>query len=92
MAIAIWQAEEPASRPANPPRGHPTGPTDLSHAARRASAEDRLAQLAASVGPLRRVLAAIAARLVATRAWERLCYTRLSDYARERPGLSARQL
>ena len=55
-------------------------------------AEDLLAELAASVGPLRRVLAAVAARLVATRAWERLCYARLSDYARERPGLSARQL
>jgi len=58
----------------------------------RASPEDQLARLAASVGPLRRVLAAIAARLVATKAWERLCYARLSDYARERPGCSARQL
>jgi len=57
-----------------------------------ARAEDRLARLAAAVGPLRRVLAAIAERLIATRAHERLCYARLSDYARERPGLSARQL
>jgi hypothetical protein len=55
-------------------------------------AEARLARLAASAGPLRRVLAAIAARLVATRAHERLCYARLADYARERPGVSARQL
>jgi len=54
--------------------------------------EGRLAQLAAASGPLRRLLAALAARLVATRAWERLCYARLSDYARERPGLSARQI
>jgi hypothetical protein len=54
--------------------------------------EQRLARLAAAVGPLRRVLAAIAARLVATRAYERLCYARLADYARERPGVSARQL
>jgi hypothetical protein len=56
------------------------------------SVEARLAELAASVGPLRRVLAAIAARFVTVRAHERLCFTRLSDYARERPGLSARQL
>jgi hypothetical protein len=38
------------------------------------------------------VLAAIAARLIASRAHERLCYARLGDYARERPGVSARQL
>jgi hypothetical protein len=56
------------------------------------SAETQLAELAASVGPLRRVLASIAERLVTTRAHEQLCYARLSDYARERPGLSARQL
>jgi hypothetical protein len=37
-------------------------------------------------------MAAIAERFVSTRAHERLCYARLSDYARERPGLSARQL
>ena len=55
-------------------------------------AEVRLAQLAACAGPLRHVLAAIAARLIAARAHERLCYARLADYARERPGVSARQL
>lgn len=55
-------------------------------------AETQLVELAASVGPLRRVLAAIAERLITTRAHEQLCYARLSDYARERPGLSARQL
>jgi hypothetical protein len=54
--------------------------------------EDRLAQLAGALGPLRRVLAAIAERLIATKAPERLCYGRLGDYARERLGLSARQL
>jgi hypothetical protein len=54
--------------------------------------EERLARLAAAVGPLRRVLAAVAARLVEMRACERLCYARLADYARERPGVSARQL
>jgi hypothetical protein len=64
----------------------------LEPARERRVPEDELAQLAASVGPLRRVLAAIAARLVDTKGWQRLCYARLSDYARERPGLSARQL
>jgi hypothetical protein len=54
--------------------------------------EERLAELAAAFGPLRRVQAAIAARLVATRGWERLCYARLADYARERPGISDRQI
>ncbi len=54
--------------------------------------EDRLAWLAAAVGPLRRVLAAIAGRLIATKAPERLCFARLGDYARERVGVSPRQL
>ncbi|MBW2275622.1 MAG: hypothetical protein JRG96_20370, partial [Deltaproteobacteria bacterium] len=48
--------------------------------------EDRLAL------PVRRVLAAVAARVIDTRGYERLGYARLADYARERPGLSARQL
>ncbi len=55
-------------------------------------AEVRLARLSGAVGPLRRVLAAIAGRLIATKAHERLCYARLGDYARERPGISARQI
>jgi len=42
--------------------------------------------------PLRHTLARIAARFVATRAWERLGFARLADYARERAGLSARQI
>jgi len=54
--------------------------------------EQQLSRLAGAVGPLRRVLAALAERLIATKAPERLCYARLGDYARERPGLSARQL
>jgi len=41
---------------------------------------------------VRFALARIAEQLVATRAWERLGFARLADYARERPGLSARQL
>jgi hypothetical protein len=58
----------------------------------RQPTERRLAELAAEVGPLRRLLAAVAARLIETRAYERLCYARLSDYGRERAGVSARQL
>ena len=57
-----------------------------------APAEERLARLAAAFGPLRRVLAAISERLIATKAYERLCYARLGDYARERPGISVRQI
>jgi len=53
--------------------------------------ETRLAELARSGAPLRRVLAALAGRLVATRAWDRLGYVRLRDYAVERLGLSPRQ-
>ncbi len=55
-------------------------------------AEDRLAELARAGGPLRRGMAALAALLVECKAWERLGYARLSDYARERLGRSARQL
>jgi hypothetical protein len=60
----------------------------------RTGTEGGLPLLAAarSRAPLRLALARIAARLVATRAWERLGFARLADYARERTGLSARQL
>jgi len=56
------------------------------------SPEGRLARLGAALGPLRRVQAALAERLRASRAWERLCYARLGDYARERLGVSSRQV
>ena len=58
----------------------------------RLGAEHRLAALARAGGPLRHVRAALAGRLVERKAWERLGYARLSDYARERLGRSARQL
>jgi len=54
--------------------------------------EEQLARLAGVLGPLRRLLAAIGERLIETKAHQRLCYARLGDYARERLGLSARQL
>jgi hypothetical protein len=50
----------------------------------------RLATLGRARGPLRAVLARIACHLVAIRGWERIGYARLSDYAGERLGLSAR--
>jgi len=43
-------------------------------------------------GPLRAVLAHIASRLVFVRAWERIGYARLSDYAVECLGISARSV
>ncbi|MBW2274390.1 MAG: HNH endonuclease [Deltaproteobacteria bacterium] len=48
--------------------------------------------LARSQAPLRRVLAALAGRVVEGRTWERFGFVRLADYARERLGVSARQL
>jgi hypothetical protein len=47
---------------------------------------------ARSRGPVRAALAKIANELVRRRAWEPLCYARLSDYADERVGLSARTI
>jgi hypothetical protein len=57
-----------------------------------ASPEVRLLQLARSRGALRRELAQVAGRIVAVRSWERIGFARLADYARERVGLSARQV
>lgn len=54
--------------------------------------EQALAQLAADRGPLRRQLARIAHRLVATDAFEALGYVRAGDHARERLGISGREL
>ena len=52
----------------------------------------RLTELARNGAPLRRALARIAGTFVERRAWEPLGFARLADYARERPGLSAREL
>lgn len=52
----------------------------------------RLEALARSQAPLRRALARVAGRIVAVRSWERLGFARVGDYARERAGLSGRQL
>jgi hypothetical protein len=52
----------------------------------------RLVELARAGAPLRRALAAIAAAVVARRAWDALGFVRARDYAVERLGLSARQL
>jgi hypothetical protein len=60
--------------------------------AERIDHQERLLTLARSRAPLRRALAAIAGRIVSTRSWERIGFARLADYARERVGLSARQV
>ena len=52
----------------------------------------KLTALCNERGPLRAVLARIAWRLVWLRAWERLGFARLSDYATECLGLSARSV
>jgi len=57
-----------------------------------AEVEARLVALARGPGALRRALARVAGRVVATRAWGRLGYARLEDYATERAGVSGREL
>jgi len=52
----------------------------------------RLVGLCRQRGPLRAVLARIAARLVEASVWERIGYARLSDFAAECLGLSARSV
>lgn len=76
--------------PAAPP--HPAWEGGLERDRPGEPAEDRLARLASALGPLRRVMAALAERLVAKDAPARLGYARLGDYARERLGISARQV
>src|SRR5436309_1799706 len=63
-----------------------------SRAGRDVDAEAELAALARGSPPLRRALARVAGRMVATRGWERFGFARLEDYAAERPGVSAREL
>jgi hypothetical protein len=60
--------------------------------AHRLDVEQRLEELAGAAGPARRVLVGLAGQLVSRRAFERLGYARLSDYARERLGVSARSV
>ncbi len=76
----------PMARPAYPDA------TDRDACAPHPDPESELALLTAAGGPLRRALAAICARLLDAQAYEKLCYARLRDYARERAGVSARQL
>jgi len=48
-----------------------------------------LVEQARGAAPLRRALAALAGRIVASQAWAELGYARLADYVRERAGLTA---
>ncbi len=54
--------------------------------------ERALGELARARGPLRRIVAALAARFVARQGWVEIGFSRLGDYARERLGVSARSL
>jgi hypothetical protein len=63
---------------------------DLRRAERPWELDRKLVALCRERGPLRAVLSRVAFRLVELRAWERLGYARLSDYAAECLGLSAR--
>jgi hypothetical protein len=62
------------------------------HAPVAAYSDAPLAALAAADARLRRALARIAGFVVACRAWEPLGYVRAGDYARERAGMSGREL
>ena len=73
----------------------PDRPAELAcmESSRASEAGDaRLAAFSVARAPLRRALARVAARFVATRGWERLGFARIADYARERLGLSASEL
>jgi len=61
-------------------------------AAEPADVVTRLVGLARAEAPLRRAMSAIAERLVASSAWERLGFARPRDYAVERAGISSRRL
>ena len=65
---------------------------DLVRPAHLCGLDRTLAALCRERGPLRAVLARLASRLVSVRAWERISYARLSDYAVECLGLSARSV
>jgi hypothetical protein len=54
--------------------------------------DERLSELARAAGPLRRVVAELATRLVEKQGWNQLGFARLGDYARERLGLSTRSV
>src|SRR5258705_9958294 len=77
--------------PARVRRSHPVG-LDGEVAREAADPEQRLLDALREQAPLRRVLARLAGRLVETSGWDRLDFARLGDYARERLGLSARQV
>ncbi len=72
-----------APRPGVRRVAHVNAPLDL---------ESRLVALVHAPLALRRALARIAGRMVAMRAWERLGFARLADYAVERAGISGREL
>jgi hypothetical protein len=94
-------SERPSSRavrdPAGSVPGRPVeflqeGPVPAHPGESLGEIESRLVGLCRERGLLRAVLARIAFHLVILRGWERLSFARLSDYARECLGLSARSV
>jgi hypothetical protein len=90
MQVVAVQGE--SVRRGSPPARSPLRLLEGAAFAARLDVECQLMALARAGGPLRRALAAVAGRLVARRAWERLGFVRLKDYATERLGLSAREI
>lgn len=92
MATAARAREEvipdPPLRPAE--RHLPEAARDVLRSDGLEQLDRELAALCRDRGPLRAALARIASQLVALRVWERLGFARLSDYAAECLGLSAR--
>ena len=86
------QRRIPARSRAGAKRGRSRAPARRGAAMRRRIRSRRLHALARASGPLRRALARMAGRMVATRGWERLGFARLADYATERAGMSPREL
>ena len=99
MASPVEVVREFATEPALDPRGEGAAERpplrevhDVCRGDFLAELDRRLVALCHEGAPLRAVLARIAARLVSLSAWERIGYARLSDYAVERLGLSARSV
>lgn len=92
MAVMVVAAHPAEARAARARRVWARRSRRAAGAGRAESPEARLAALAHGGGALRRGLAALAGCMVRRRAWEPLGFARVGDYARERLGLSGREL
>jgi hypothetical protein len=90
LAAALLEPTALAGAEGADPRALIADLADVSQPEGLFTVDQRLAALCRERGPLRAVLSRIAWHLVVFRAWERIGYRSLSDYAVERLGLSAR--